>query len=279
MAKSELDARQGHRARERTREKGSSLDDRAIALAASTSRSLSLGHGRRLVPVRLASSAWLDRHAASAGLRDTVTAAGFWETRVRLAAIGMAAGALVGSLLSVELAALLAVVGLCAGWLLLPRAVRRRQTQRAQEMERHLPEMLDVLALGMRSGLSFDRSLLLYTQHFDTMLAQELFLAQQQWTHGLARREDALRKVAASYDSALLRRVIENMVRSLRFGSSLTESLEATSREARAGYRARKQEQVAKAPVKMMVPTGALILPAMLILVLGPVLLELMEGF
>ena len=37
---------------------------------------------------------------------------------------------------------------------------------------------------------------------------------------------------------------------------------------------------MARAPttVKMMVPTGTLILPAMLLLVLGPVLLELMEG-
>lgn len=36
---------------------------------------------------------------------------------------------------------------------------------------------------------------------------------------------------------------------------------------------------MAKAPVKMMMPTGALILPAMLLLVLGPVLLELANGF
>ena len=41
----------------------------------------------------------------------------------------------------------------------------------------------------------------------------------------------------------------------------------------------RLQEAIAKAPVKMMLPTGTLILPAMLLLVLGPVLLELMEGF
>ena len=41
---------------------------------------------------------------------------------------------------------------------------------------------------------------------------------------------------------------------------------------------AQVEERVAKAPVKMMIPTGTLILPAMLLLVLGPVLLELMEG-
>lgn len=68
------------------------------------------------------------------------------------------------------------------------------------------------------------------------------------------------------------------MVRSLRFGSSLAGSLEAAAAEARAEHRARLEERVAKAPVKMMMPTGALILPAMLLLVLGPVLLELANG-
>ena len=77
----------------------------------------------------------------------------------------------------------------------------------------------------------------------------------------------------------LLARVIENIVRSLRFGATMADNLEDAAREARSGYKARRQEAVAKAPVKMVVPTGVLILPAMLMLVLGPVLLELAGGF
>ena len=111
------------------------------------------------------------------------------------------------------------------------------------------------------------------------MLADALADAHRQWSCGLASRDEALRAVAASYDSPLFERVVENVVRSLRLGATVAENLEDAAREARSGYKARKQEQVAKAPVKMMVPTGVLILPAMLILVLGPVLLELAGGF
>ena len=114
----------------------------------------------------------------------------------------------------------------------------------------------------------------MYLDHFDTLLSRSLASARQQWALGLARRDDALRSVAETYDSALFARAIESVIRSLRYGSSLAEGLEA-----RASYRALKQEQVAKAPVKMMVPTGTLMLPAMLILVLGPMLLELVGGF
>lgn len=257
------------------------LDALALSRALAVSRALSLGHERRLVPQRLVDrgqekAAWRLRVA---GLGGQVTVEGCYEAQLRLACVGAAIGLAAGAAFSAGLATLLAVCGLAFGWRLLPAAITRRAVLRAQEMERHLPEMLDVVALGMRSGLSFDRSVELYVQHFDTLLARAFAGAQQQWVCGLARRDEALRSIADSYDSPLFRRVVEGMVRSLRFGSSMAESLEAAAREARAGYRARKQEQVAKAPVKMMVPTGVLILPAMLIMVLGPVLLELMEGF
>ena len=132
--------------------------------------------------------------------------------------------------------------------------------------------------VGLRSGLSFDRGFALYGSHFDSDLARACVGAQHAWSLGLTNREDALRDLAASYDSPLFARVVESMVRSLRFGSSLAEGLESAAAEARAVHRAQVEERVAKAPVKMMVPTGTLILPAMLLLVLGPVLLELMEG-
>ena len=49
--------------------------------------------------------------------------------------------------------------------------------------------------------------------------------------------------------------------------------------EARQSHKAYVEEKVMKAPVKMMLPVGTLILPSMLILVLGPVLLDLAQGF
>ena len=57
----------------------------------------------------------------------------------------------------------------------------------------------------------------------------------------------------------------------------MTELLIDLAQEARREYRALQQEKVAKAPVKMLLPTGALILPAMLLLVMGPIVLDLME--
>ncbi len=260
-------------------QKGTGWEGALIAYAVEVSQRLRSPLARPLAPSGLRRREDQKLRGASAGVDGRLSGEGFWESRVRLAAAGGLVGGVVGCLVTPELGCCLGAAGAVAGWQSLPWALAQRSRHRAEAMERDLSEMLDVMALGMRSGLSFDRSLELYVGHFDTLLGETFRSAHRQWTCGLVGRDEALRTVADSYDSPLLGRVIENVVRSLRFGASLADNLEDAAREARAGYKARREEQVAKAPVKMMVPTGVLILPAMLMLVLGPVLLELAGGF
>ena len=209
-----------------------------------------------------------------AGLEGRVDEDGLRAARLRLAGMGAA----VGAVISLEMGLLLAAVAAAAGLYAPTWALRRLERERALELERSLPEMLEVVALGLRSGLSFDRSFQLYSMHFPSSFARSCASAQKSWSLGLRTRDEALRELAQSYRSDQLERTAERIVRSLRFGSALAPDLEAAAAEARARRRSQVEERVAKAPVKMMVPTGALILPAMLILILGPILLELMQG-
>lgn len=223
-------------------------------------------------------SEWFAKHAPRAGLAGKVSDAAFVDTRFRLSVLGGAAGFCLGALLSGELAMLMGVGGVLMGWKMPAGTVKRQEREREANLESHLPEMLDVMALGMHSGLSFDAALGLYCTHFATPLSHELRVAQEKWMSGLESRADALKGLSATYASSVFARVTEAWVRSLRFGTSMVEGLEAESAQARSACKAQREERIAKAPVKMMVPTGVLILPAMLILVLGPVLLELMNG-
>lgn len=217
--------------------------------------------------------------ALASGFGERLTAEGMLRARLELAAACSAAGIVCGALLSGMMALLLGFAGLAFGWRAPLHALELRIDRRGEQVERHLPEMLDVVSLGLRSGLSFEGALDAYCRHFDTLLAHELASAKARWSSGLTSRDEALGLVADSFDSPVLKRVLGDVARSLRYGSALSESLGSVAVEVRKEYRARKQEEVAKAPVKMMIPTGALILPAMLILVLGPVMLELMTGF
>lgn len=219
------------------------------------------------------------RLLARAGLAGEASPAVVREVRAKATLFSLAAGALAGGVFTPELAAAFGLAGALAGYACVPMALRAQASARNADMERHLAEMVEVVVLGLQSGLSFERSFLLYPRYFDTGLARSMERVARQWETGLASREDALRMLEAEYDSALLSRVVGSMVRSLRFGTSITDSLEAAAAEAREAHRARMEERVAKVAVKMMLPVGALILPAMLLLVMGPVLLELAEGF
>ena len=219
------------------------------------------------------------KRAAAAGCSKDVTVSAFCEARTRLMLVGAAAGALFGVLFSPELAVLLALVAGAFGCSLPMAAVRRATRERAVGAELHLSEMLEVVALGLRSGMTFDRSFGLYGLYFDNEFARSCAKAHRRWTLGLSSREEALHDLAASYECEQLSRIVDSVIRSLRFGSALAGILEEASAQSRATYRATLEERVAKAPVKMMLPTGTLILPAMLLMVMGPILLELASGF
>lgn len=260
----------------------SGLDAACLAYLVSTSKRVSLHAtsllSRRLpLPLRRARASF-GACAEKAGLSGRANADGYCEAALRLAFAGAAGGALLGAVASNELAIAGCAAGALFGASAPRRAVASARKARNLSLERSLSEMLEVVALGIRSGLSFDRSMQLYAAHFDDALSRECASALQLWETGMASRGDALRSLAASYDSALLSRMVAAIARSLRFGTSLGDVLEQAAGEARVSRRAQVEERVAKAPVKMMIPTGVLILPAMLLLVLGPVLLELMEG-
>lgn len=259
-----------------------SAGDKAVAMVIDASRRVSLGaagpFSGRAASKRF--QAWFEPHARKAGLqRAGATAEGLRVASFRMGATLAATFGLIGAAITPNFAVFGAVCGAVVGGFLPTRAIVRLQQSRVASLQRELPEMLEVVALGLRSGLSFDRGFQLYCEHFSSPFAQSCESARRMWTFGLSTREQALRELAASYDSPQLERVISSIVRSLRFGTSLADVLEQAAADSRQAHKAHVQELVAKAPVKMMIPTGTLILPAMLLLVLGPVLLEMMKGF
>ena len=258
----------------------------ALRYAEDLSRRLLTGQTTPLTPCvrerragRTRAGSRYSAHAQAAGCSKEVTVSAFCEARTRLAMIGGLVGALAGVVFSSQLAVLLCIAGAVVGLTAPMRDVNGACRERATTAERYLSEMLEVVALGLRSGLTFDRSFALYGMHFQNGFARDCARAHRRWSLGLATREDALRQLSASYECEQLARVVDSMVRSLRFGSALADILEEAAAQSRATYRTALEERVAKAPVKMMVPTGALILPAMLLLVMGPILLELAGGF
>ena len=154
--------------------------------------------------------------------------------------------------------------------------LKRQKRQRiSKRCEAELPRMLDIIAMGMQSGLSFDSAFGLYVHRFNTDLALLCRERFDIWERGLISRTEGLEQLAASVNLAIFDRFCRTAARSIRFGIPMTPIIKEYAALARKEYRNKQQELVLKAPVKMLIPTGVLILPAMMLLVVGPILLDL----
>ena len=151
---------------------------------------------------------------------------------------------------------------------------RRKRDSIRSECEQHLDTLCDIVAMGVDAGLSFDSALELYCQRFDNELSRRLGLAQRQWSHGVVTRKDALLDFAHEVDSEPVKRFADTAVHAIAHGSPLASMLRRFAAELRQMRKTNIERQVEKAPVKMLVPTGVCILPAMLLLVMGPMLLQ-----
>lgn len=115
--------------------------------------------------------------ARLAGLKSLVTIEGLCQARMLACVVAASVLSVTGFVASPRLAAVGAVVGLLAGWMAVPWALGQEATTRKQALERHLSEAIEVICLGLRSGLSFDYALRLYCDCFESALASELSLA------------------------------------------------------------------------------------------------------
>lgn len=141
-----------------------------------------------------------------------------------------------------------------------------------RNMLRDMPAFLDIVILGLSAGLSFDASLELYCTRYATRLSAELTDAMLLWRIGVRSRSEVLEEMADRIDVAAFTRFTTTVSEALAFGTPLSDSLERQASVIRDEQRALVEAEIEKAPVKMIVPLGVLIMPAMLLAILGPLL-------
>jgi tight adherence protein C len=179
-----------------------------------------------------------------------------------------------GGALAILLAALLAA----ASWVLLGGYVRRRGESRLNEIDRELPELIDVLTATLEAGLGFAGSLQLVADRFEGPLGSELKLTLQEQHMGLASGQ-ALSNMLERCDSPAMRSFVRAVIQGETLGVSIGTMMRNLALEMRKRRRQDARERVQKAPVKMLFPLIFLIFPALLIVLLYPGVHEFLKVF
>jgi tight adherence protein C len=181
---------------------------------------------------------------------------------IAAAALGLAIGP------ALALAPVAALLGLRSPGIALARLARRRQGQ----MSTQVVDLVELLLATTEAGLAPPEALRRAATGLPDPLGTEVRLVVRQIDMGVPWRA-ALEDMAEMAELASLRRLVGALGRSQRLGASMREALRGVLQDLRADRRARAEEAARRAPVKMLFPLILLILPAFLLLTVGPVLL------
>ncbi len=215
----------------------------------------------------------------SSGLANQFTANGYLALKVVLASAGVIVGGFLGVMLGSSLKALLLGAAFAvAGFVIPDVSAGSRIKRRRQEMQRQLPDALDIVAVSVEAGLGFDAALGKLNEHLNGPIVDEFTLVLGELRIGEA-RSVALRKMAERVDLPEVSSVVNSLVQAEQLGSPLGKMLRVQAQESRNRRQIAAEEQAMKAPVKMLVPTVLFIFPAMFVVVLGPALISLSQNF
>jgi tight adherence protein C len=149
---------------------------------------------------------------------------------------------------------------------------------RSAEMQRALPDAIDLLTISVESGLGFDAAVAQVARNTEGPLAEEFARMLQEMQIGRGRSE-ALRSLADRSGLPDLRGFVSAMVQADAFGIPVGQVLRVQSSEIRVKKRQWAEEQAQKVPVKILVPLIFCILPTLFIAVLGPAGISIMDNF
>jgi tight adherence protein C len=215
----------------------------------------------------------------AAGMARTFSPLEFLATKVVLACVGAIGGALIGTLAhSAGKAVLLAVAFGVAGFFVLDLIASHRAIGRREQMRMDLPDVLDILAVSVEAGMSFDGALAKLSEHKQGPLVEQFQLVLSELAIG-ENRSYALRKMADRLDIPELTSVVSSLIQSEQLGSPLGKILRAQASEARDRRRIAAEERATKAPVKMVLPIGLFIFPSVFIVIIAPALITITAAF
>lgn len=159
-----------------------------------------------------------------------------------------------------------------ASWL--SRKTKERQT----EIQRALPDAIDLLTISVEAGLGFDPALGRVIDKWDNALTREFSRTLSEIRMGASRR-DALRELAKRVNVDDLNVFISAVVQADQLGVSISQVLRVQSKQMRQRRRQRAEEKAHKAPIKMIFPMVFLIFPSIYIVILGPAVPQIIEAF
>jgi tight adherence protein C len=172
------------------------------------------------------------------------------------------------------------LVGIVAGFYLPSAYISLRQRQRQLEILLALPDALDLLVVCVEAGLGIAAAIQRVADEIalaSPQLSSELSLVNQEMLAGVA-RFDAMRGLARRTGVDELYALVAMLIQTDKLGTSVADALRAHAQSMRTRRRQRAELLARQAGAKLAFPLVLLILPALLVVILGPAAIQITKA-
>lgn len=169
------------------------------------------------------------------------------------------------SLLGVAFTAAVALLG----WQLPAILIRRRGRSRLNEIDRELPQLIDLLVATVEAGIGFGGALSSVANRFNGPLGDELRITIHQQSLGIA-TDRALNEMSERCDTPFIRAFVRAVIRAESHGASIGPVMRHLAHDIRQRRRDAARERIQKAPVKLLFPLVFFILLPLMMVILFP---------
>jgi len=220
-------------------------------------------------------------------VRDKLISAGMYQTTPRkvlgyqvLAAVALALitfwliPAMGGSFLMTVV--LTAAVGV-GGWFAPLYYIELKKRSRFTQIDRQMPDMIDLLVVTIEAGLGILASMRVASESISDPLGQELRLTLQEQRMGLTVQQ-AIESLGRRADTPNMRIFARSLTQGERLGVSIGATMRNLSLEMRKRRKAIAEEIAQKMPIKMLFPLIFFIFPAMFIVILVPMAINIIDA-
>jgi tight adherence protein C len=222
--------------------------------------------------IRLLVRAGDEARIARAGLAGRLSAEEMGRARAG-AAVALAAAALPLAAVAPAAALLAPALGL-AGAMAPSRWLAARGAARRRTLVRELPDLLDLLGICVESGMSLDPALDLAAGRLEGTLGGEIEHVLRDLSLGTPRAE-AYRALVERTGAPELAQTVGALLQAEELGAPLSRALEGQAESLRVARRQAARERASRAAPKIQLVVALLMVPAVLLLVLGILLIEL----
>jgi tight adherence protein C len=165
-------------------------------------------------------------------------------------------------------------------WALPPLIVAFKASERKIDIERGLPDVLDMMNMGVSQGLTVPQSLKRISREIaiaHPALAEELRIVDQQAEVG--NLPQALRNFGNRIDSPEINSFTSLLVQSESTGTSISKALTEYSDSIRASLKERADARANAASFQLLFPVALFLMPSVFLFLLGPAIVQMSDFF